>query len=103
MLRIHRPIACLIGAIILLVSVFFFQTSDYEAMLSLMTYGNQGILGHYLDTKIQPSDLGFLEGLWGILQNAQMQKALSSVGMVLGILTILYGLIPDKQKNRYES
>ena len=32
------------------------------------------------------------------ISKAKLQSALSSVGMVLGVLTILYGLIPDKPK-----
>jgi hypothetical protein len=64
MLRIHKPIACLLGAVILLVSVYFFRTA-------------------YL--------VGSVEG-------EIKQEALSSVGMVLGVLTILYGLIPGRTK-----
>ena len=64
MLRIHRPIACLVGAVILLVSVYFFQTA-------------------YLKFSIE---------------GEMKQEALSSVGIVLGVLTILYGLIPGRTK-----
>ena len=64
MLRIHKPIAWLLGAVILLVSVYFFRTA-------------------YL--------VGSVEG-------EIKQEALSSVGMVLGVLTILYGLIPGRTK-----
>jgi len=63
-MRIHKPIACLLGAVILLVSVYFFRTA-------------------YL--------VGSVEG-------EIKQEALSSVGMVLGVLTILYGLIPGRTK-----
>ena len=63
-MRIHKPIACLLGAVILLVSVYFFRTA-------------------YL--------VGSVEG-------EIKQEALSSVGMVLGVLTILYGIIPGRTK-----
>ena len=63
-MRIHKPIPCLLGAVILLVSVYFFRTA-------------------YL--------VGSVEG-------EIKQEALSSVGMVLGVLTILYGLIPGRTK-----
>ena len=65
MLKIHRPIACLIGAVILVVSVFLYQEQIHE----------------YVRGANRPRLIGIY-----------------SSGIVVGVLTILYGLIPGRTK-----
>lgn len=75
-MRVNRPILCLVGVIVLLVSAGFFQTS-YELLMKYMGVGSS---------------------YWNDIKDAQivLRIAVSSLGIVFGVWAILIGLIPDK-------
>ena len=77
-MKIRKQILCMVGTIMLLVSIYFFQTS-YELLME------------YMDKD---------SSYWTDIKDAQMvlRIALSSTGIVLATWTALIGLIRDKRQ-----
>ena len=77
-MKIRKQILCMVGTIMLLVSIYFFQVS-YELLME------------YMDKD---------SSYWTDIKDAQMvlRIALSSTGIALATWTALIGLIPDKRQ-----
>ena len=95
MLRIHRPIVFWIGTVVLVISVIGYQNNalQYELLLTLADgFPSAESLYVFNDPSRYLKD-----GLTGF-DNYAFYMSLYTGGIVLGVLTILYGLIPNKPK-----
>ena len=102
MLKIHRPIAFWIGTIILVVSIVGYQnfSLDRNTLLTMVDGLGDGDshqqLWFYTDD--DANDNGFQSHGIKRIRDTTMTIAVFTGGIVLGVLTILYGLIPGRTK-----
>ena len=95
-MRIHRPILFWIGTVILVASVFLYQSSIHEYNI-LHTLFDGLTDDTSLYRRIQ--EFNAKEGSYfETVREKSTAIGIFSGGIVLGILTILYGLMPNKPK-----
>ena len=96
MLKIHRPRVCLVGAIILVVSVVLYQEAihQYNAMNTL--YGEMSASNALQAfNRVAMGNRRFESNSYCIDYRL---IGIYSGGIVVGVLKILYGLIPGRTK-----